>query len=97
MSEDDPFEDIDVPEDPTADLDQATQQLTVRIETRRYGKAVTIIEGLEHTSNAEDLAPDLKSSLGTGGTVKEGAIELQGDHESRVRAVLEEKGYQLES
>lgn len=95
MSDDDPFEDLDIPEDPTADLDRATQRLTTRTETRRYGKKVTIIEGFDGDTDISDLASDLKSSLGTGGTVKDGHIELQGDHEPRVREILADRGYQL--
>jgi translation initiation factor 1 len=93
VSENDPFEDIDVPDDPTADLDRASQRLTIRTEERRYGKKMVLIEGLDEESEMKDLASELKSALGTGGTVKEGRIELQGDHEERVRDLLEEKGY----
>ncbi len=97
MPKDDPFENLDIPDDPTADLERATQQLTVHIETRRYGKEVTIIDGFEGDADVSDLASDLKSALGTGGTVKNGHIELQGDHESRVRKLLTDRGYQLRS
>ncbi|MFB6109415.1 MAG: translation initiation factor [Halodesulfurarchaeum sp.] len=95
MSEDNPFDDLDIPEDPTADLDRATRRLQVHTEERRYGKQMVIIEGLDSESEMESLASDLKSSLGTGGTVKEGHIEIQGDHEDRVRSLLNEKGYQV--
>ncbi|MFB6080351.1 MAG: translation initiation factor [Haloferacaceae archaeon] len=95
MPDDDPFEDLDVPEDPTADLDRATQQLTVRTDERRYGKKMVMIEGFEGSVDLQALASELKSALGTGGTVKEGRIELQGDHETRVRGLLEERGYQV--
>lgn len=95
MPEDDPFDDIDIPDDPTADLDRATQTLTVGTDERRYGKAMTLVEGLESKSEASDLASELKSTLGAGGTVKEGHIEIQGDHADRVRDLLEERGYQV--
>ena len=95
MSENDPFDNIDIPDDPTADLDRATQQLTVHTEQRRYGKTMTIIEGFEGDVDIGALASELKSAFGTGGTVKDGRIELQGDHQDRARARLEEKGYQL--
>lgn len=95
MADDDPFEDLDIPDDPTADLDRATEQLTVRTETRRYGKPVTVVEGFRETDTAA-LASELKSALGAGGTVKEGAIEVQGDHERRVRDLLAERGFQVE-
>lgn len=95
MANHDPFDDLDVPDDPLADLDKATQELTVRTDTRRYGKKMVLIEGLDSTSEMRSLASELKSALGTGGTVKAGHIELQGDHGERVRALLDEKGYQV--
>ncbi|WP_440990215.1 translation initiation factor [Haloarchaeobius baliensis] len=97
MSEDDPFEGLDVPDDPTADLDRATQALTVRTEERRFGKKMVVVEGFEAGSELKELASDLKSALGTGGTVKENHIEVQGDHESRVRDLLRERGYDVDS
>lgn len=95
MPDDDPFDDIDIPDDPTADLDRATQTLSVSTDERRYGKAMTLVEGVESKSEASDLASELKSTLGAGGTVKEGRIEIQGDHADRVRDLLEERGYQV--
>lgn len=95
MSEDDPFEDLDIPDDPMADLDRATQELTVRTEQRRYGKHMVVVEGFQTDTDLADLASDLKSALGTGGTVKENHIEIQGDHEKRVRELLRERGYSL--
>jgi translation initiation factor 1 len=95
VPDDDPFDDLDVPEDPLADLGRATEQLTVRSEERRYRKTMVIIEGFEGDTDLESLASELKSTLGTGGTVKEGHIEIQGDHEGRVRELLEESGYSV--
>lgn len=96
MADNDPFDELDVPDDPLADLDRATRAVTVRTETRRYGKRMVVIEGLDDEAAMEALASELKSSLGTGGTVKAGHIELQGDHEARVRKLLEERGYQVD-
>ncbi|ELZ81511.1 translation initiation factor [Haloferax larsenii] len=97
MSEDDPFDDLDIPDDPLSDLDRATQELTVRTETRRYGKQMVIIEGFQTDTDIDDLASDLKSALGTGGTVKDDRIEIQGDHEKRVRELLRDRGYGVEN
>ncbi|WP_396612449.1 translation initiation factor [Haloferax sp. S1W] len=96
MSEDDPFDDLDIPDDPLSDLDRATQELTVRTEKRRYGKQMVIIEGFQTDADIDDLASDLKSALGTGGTVKDDRIEIQGNHEKRVRELLRERGYSVE-
>jgi translation initiation factor 1 len=94
VSNDDPFEDIDV-DDPLADLDRASQELSVRTDERRYGKKMVLISGFEGETDLTSLASELKSTLGTGGTVKEGRIELQGDHEERVRGLLEERGFEV--
>lgn len=91
----DPFKDLDFLDDPLADLDRATQQLAVRTDERRYGKQMVVIEGFDGSEDLESLASELKSALGTGGTVKEGHIEIQGDHEDRIRDLLAERGYQL--
>ena len=59
----------------------------IRLE-KRAGKAVVVIAGL-HTYGArrlDDIARELKSALGTGGTVKNGTIEIQGDKVEAIRA-----------
>lgn len=95
MSDDDPF--ADLPDDPTEDLARAEQRLSIRIERRTYNKPVTIVEGFDDDSvDLKDLASHLKSSLGTGGTVDDGAIELQGDHEDRVVGLLRDRGFAVE-
>ena len=59
----------------------------IRLE-KRAGKEITVIAGL-HTygaSRLEAIARELKLALGTGGTVKEGRIEIQGDKVVSIRA-----------
>ncbi|HHF59025.1 MAG TPA: stress response translation initiation inhibitor YciH, partial [Thermoplasmatales archaeon] len=61
---------------------------------RRYGKTMTIIEGInEKTTDMKSLVSKLKSICASGGTVKDGKIELQGDHREKVKKYLEELGY----
>lgn len=58
----------------------------IRLENRR-GKSVVVIAGL-HTYGAkrlDDIARELKSSFGVGGTVKDGKIEIQGDKVDAVK------------
>ncbi len=58
------------------------------------GDTVTVVRGLVLTSeDLKNLAKDLKETCGTGGTVKDGTIEIQGDHRSRVAARLKALGY----
>lgn len=62
----------------------------IRLE-KRAGKSVTIIAGL-HTYGAkrlDDIARELKSILATGGTVKNGVIEIQGDKVAPIKSWFE--------
>lgn len=71
------------------------QKTIVRLDRKgRGGKAVTVIEGLGlSVQDSEKLLKQLKAKLGTGGTVKDGALEIQGDHCDAVMAELTDKGY----
>ena len=60
----------------------------------RGGKGVSVITGLPLNEAAlEDLATKLKKSCGAGGAVKDGRIEIQGDHRDRLVAELVKLGY----
>ena len=72
-------------------FERASQKIIVRFEVRTFGKKVTIIEGV--TNDAKKVASFLKSKLGCGGTIKDGRIELQGDHRKRIKNLLMELGY----
>jgi translation initiation factor 1 len=58
----------------------------------RGGKVVTVIRGLPRPALAA-LAGELKRLCGSGGTVKDCAIEIQGDHRGRVAQHLRERGH----
>ncbi len=59
----------------------------IRIE-KRAGKVVTVISGLHTYGSArlESIAKELKTTLGVGGTMKNGVIEIQGDKVAAVKA-----------
>ena len=60
----------------------------------RAGKTVTLVRGLPLDAAAlEALGKRLRSACGTGGTVREGVLELQGDHRERVVAWLQQEGW----
>ncbi len=80
------------------DLARAEQRVSVRVDTRRYGKAMTVVEGFDDsTTDLDDLASTLKGRLAVGGTVTDDRIELQGDHADRLPDVLREEGFQVET
>ena len=60
----------------------------------RKGKGVTTIAGLEMSdADLKKLAKTLKQLCGTGGSVKNGIIEIQGDHRGKIREALESQGH----
>jgi len=96
VSNDDSLDDLLEELDSQDDLTTAQQVLSVRMEKRRYGKPVTIVEGFDlPDAEIKGIASDLKSSMGTGGTVDDGRVELQGDHRNRVPDLLRERGFDV--
>lgn len=70
------------------------QRIKVKTEKRRYGKLMTIVEGISHKEiNIKDVSKKLKSKFACGGTVKEDTIELQGDHKHKVKEELIKLGF----
>jgi translation initiation factor 1 len=70
------------------------QRISVYSMTRKFGKMVTIVEGIDEKQlDPKELTKKLKSKLACGGTWKDGKIELQGDHTARVKEVLVEMGF----
>jgi translation initiation factor 1 len=60
----------------------------------RNGKAVTVVTGLPLLSDElRALAKELKQRCGTGGTVKDGVLEIQGDHRDLIVAELARRGF----
>jgi len=67
--------------------------IRLRLEARPGGRAVTLVLGLAGTdAEIAALAKVLKSVCGAGGTVKDGVIELQGDHRENAQAALAARG-----
>ncbi len=70
------------------------QLVKVRLETRKWGKPTTVIEGIDGKSvDLASLAGRLKSYCACGGTAKDSLILLQGDHRDKVRKVLVQQGF----
>jgi translation initiation factor 1 len=69
----------------------------VRRETKgRRGKTVTTVEGVPlRADELRELAGDLKRRCGSGGALKDGVIEIQGDHCDVLVAELEQRGYRV--
>jgi translation initiation factor 1 len=65
--------------------------ITIRAVKRRYGKQVTLVAGLE--SDQKAVMKKLKAKLACGGTLKDGVIELQGQHVNKVKGILVNMGF----
>lgn len=60
----------------------------------RGGKTVTVVRGLALAADAlAALGKHLRTACGSGGTVKDGVLEVQGDHADRVLALLQAEGH----
>lgn len=67
--------------------------IRLRLETRPGGRVVTLVLGLPGTdADIASVAKSLKSACGAGGTVKDGVVELQGDHRAAAQAALAARG-----
>ncbi|WP_440060320.1 stress response translation initiation inhibitor YciH [Thermogladius sp. 4427co] len=72
-------------------LEREEQIIKIRLDMRKFGKAVTVIEGLPNDKEVlKNIAKTLKTKLAAGGTFREdeGLIMLQGDHRHRVKEIL---------
>lgn len=75
-----------------------SQKIAVYLEKKKFNKYYTIVEGVDEKEiNIKDLAKKLKSRLACGGTVKQGKIELQGDHRHKIKPVLLDAGFAQET
>ena len=73
------------------------QEIQISAVARRYGKMVTIIEGINVADiDINSLTSELKGACACGGTSKNGTIELQGDHKQKVKQVLQKMGFSAE-
>lgn len=76
-------------------LSAANQKLKIRLETKqRGGKKATLVAGfIGKTDDLETLAKKLKNHCGTGGSIVDGEILIQGDMVQKVKSFLQAQGY----
>ncbi|AEE93569.1 stress response translation initiation inhibitor YciH [Acidianus hospitalis] len=87
-----------LPPDICEQLNKEEQFIKIKLEKRRYGKEVTVIEGISSDdADLKKIASELKSKLAAGGTVKNGRIEIQGDHREKVKDILVKLGFPAEN
>jgi len=75
-----------------------SQQITIMLVKKKFGKKNTVVEGIDTKQiDLKDLTKKLKNMLACGGTFKDGKVELQGEHISKVREELIKLGFPPET
>jgi translation initiation factor 1 len=78
-------------------LDLEKAEIIISKEIKKFNKLTTLVRGINNSKEAQLIIKDLKSKLGTGGTIKDGQIILQGDHRETVKKLLVARGFKQES
>jgi translation initiation factor 1 len=87
------------PSESTPTPEAGAQKLRVRLDTkRRAGKVITLVENfIGSASDLTALGKQLKIKCGSGGSVKDGEILIQGDYKEKITQWLRTWGYQVRS
>ncbi|MDP1695360.1 MAG: stress response translation initiation inhibitor YciH [archaeon] len=79
------------------EIAKSEQKIRVSTVSRRYGKITTLVEGFNKSIDIKATAKQLKEMLACGGTVKNGVIELQGNHRKQIKSILVKLGFSEDS
>lgn len=93
----DPDFDYDMDPDHVEEIAPEEQTLEVHIDKKqRGGKVATLVKGYAGSDeDIKDLAKELKSACGVGGSAKDGEIIIQGEKRDKVMEVLKKKGFRV--
>ncbi len=75
-----------------------SQEIKVYTEKKKFNRVYTIIEGIDEKEiDMKDLIKRLKNKFACGGTIKEGRVELQGNHKQKAKEILVQMGFAPET
>ncbi|HEX7033264.1 MAG TPA: stress response translation initiation inhibitor YciH [Nitrososphaera sp.] len=89
--------DFDSMDDLIREIEKSETSIVITKDVRKFRKPVTVISGLQDDKNIKGVTRQLKTSIGTGGTFKEGQIILQGDHREATKELLVKMGFKPDS
>jgi|SRR3989344_191353 len=78
------------------EIGKGEQKIKIEVVKRTYGKMITLVSGFKDI-DVKSVLKNLKQVLACGGTMKNGIIELQGNHHARVKTILMDLGFPEES
>lgn len=78
-------------------LARSSQRINVTTDKKRYGKIVTVVSGFDKDADVKKITKALKNELACGGTFKNNAIELQGNHLKKIKPLLVKMGFEESS
>jgi translation initiation factor 1 len=78
-------------EDIVHQLDLDDMHIVISKEIKKFNKLTTVIRDIDESKNIQAISKELKTRLGTGGTIKDGKIILQGDHKEAVKKLLDKR------
>jgi translation initiation factor 1 len=80
-----------------SEIGKGEQEIKIITEKRKFGKLATLVKGFDKNVNIKEIEKELKKKLACGGTVKNDVIELQGDHQKKIRKILIDLGFKGEN
>ncbi|MBD3352770.1 MAG: stress response translation initiation inhibitor YciH [Candidatus Lokiarchaeota archaeon] len=78
-------------------LNQEDQRITISQESRKWGRVVTVVTFNSEVENLKKLLKKAKTYCASGGTTRENAIEIQGDHRIKLKKFLIKQGFPEEN
>ncbi|MBM3230235.1 stress response translation initiation inhibitor YciH [Candidatus Pacearchaeota archaeon] len=75
------------------EIAKGDQKITISTVARRFGKLTTLVSGFDKNVDLKEIAKSLKEKLACGGTIKDGIIELQGNHVKQIKPALIKLGF----
>ena len=79
------------------ELEKGETHIVISKQIRKWNRPVTVITGLKDRQDAREITKSFKTKIGTGGTFKNGQMELQGDHRDAVKGLLLKLGFSEDS